>query len=224
MKSIMKERTIALILVILITYNINAQTWEEIGFNLPEGDTASYNTLITFTNKDTGWVFTFTYKGNTYKLFKTTNGGGNWQTMITLKGNFSPDFYTAIFSMEPDFFYMMNSDYNLTVGNFARFTKDGGITWDSTKISNEGFNVLHFFNEEKGIAMGNSHSWITTDGGHTWMQKDEIVLPKDIFFQDENLGWAVGLGPTATDDGYIAKTTDGGETWEYLDIPFRLLI
>ena len=205
--------------ITLFTYNINAQTWEEIGFNLPEGDTASYNTLITFTNKDTGWVFTFTNKGKSYKLFKTTNGGGNWKMMKTLKRNFSPYFFTAIFSMEPDFFYMMNSDQNLTVGNFGRFTTDGGVTWDSTEISNEGFNVLHFFNEEKGIAMGNSHSWITTDGGQTWMQNGKIAFPKDIFFQNENLGWAVGLGPTANDVGYIAKTTDGGETWDYLDIP-----
>jgi hypothetical protein len=53
MKTAKKYDLLILITVMLFTYSINAQTWEEIGFNLPDGDTASYNTLITFTNKNT---------------------------------------------------------------------------------------------------------------------------------------------------------------------------
>ena len=212
MKSIMKERTIALILVILITYNINAQTWEEIGFNLPEGDTASYNPLITFTNKDTGWVFTYT--GNTYKLFKTTNGGKNWKTIITEKHTESGSL--ALYSMEPDFFYMIEQNSK------ALFTTDGGITWDSTVINNAGFgcSALYFFNEQEGITF-DDHSWITTDGGKNWERKGEISAPIDVYFYNDKLGWAVSsYNPFSTDVGYIAKTTDGGSSWRYQDSAF----
>ena len=132
-----------LITVMLIPYDINAQTWEEIGFKLPDGDTASYSTSITFANKDTGWVFTHT--GNTHKLFKTINGGQSWQMIKTLDGDYSAYFATAIFSRKPDFFYMMTSDPQSSIGNFGRYTTDGGVTWDSTALPDVGFKLIDFY-------------------------------------------------------------------------------
>ena len=211
MKTIKKESLPVLIIIILFSYSISAQTWEEIGFNLPDLDTASSSTQITFTNKDTGWVFTYTL-GNVNKLFRTTNGGKNWKTIITEK-------YTGpavLFSMEPDFFYMIKPNSK------ALFTTDGGNTWDSTVIANAGYgcSALYFFNEQKGITFDN-HSWITTDGGKNWERKGEISSPSDVYFYNDKLGWAVSsYNPFATDVGYIAKTTDGGISWEYQDSTF----
>ncbi len=58
----------------------------------------------------------------------------------------------------------------------------------------------------------------TTDGGLTWDEKyhnDEYDL-KDIFFLDENIGWAVAVPIDFVLDLYalMLKTTDGGNTWE----------
>ena len=192
---------------------INAQIWEEIGFNFPSGDSVSYNTEITFTNKDTGWVFTYT--GNTYKLFKTINGGQSWQNIRTI--NRRGSIYIAAFSMEPDFFYMITGDVSSPVMSDAIFTTNGGLTWDSTEISDGGFSSIHFFTQERGIAISGSYSWTTTDGGQTWNRKGEILLSRNSFFYNEKLGWSVGYSPFGTDAGCIAKTTDGGTSWEYQD-------
>jgi hypothetical protein len=117
---------------------------------------------------------------------------------------------------------MMNSDLKLLVGNYARFTTDGGITWDSTEISNEGFNIIHFYTGERGIAISGSHGWTTTDGGRTWNRKGEVGIEKDIYFYNEKLGWMVGEGP-GNDAGHVAKTTGGGSTWEFATVYFTPL-
>jgi photosystem II stability/assembly factor-like uncharacterized protein len=223
MKTSMKENLMIMIAATLFTYNINAQTWEDIGFNLPESDSVLFHTKITFANKNIGWLYTKFWnqynpddEGNA-TLFRTTDGGSIWQKIKSEKFSYN----SVIFSMEPDFFYMIRTEYGKTNTSQTFFTTNGGVTWDSTVIENtpgsDGFSALHFFNEKVGIGIyGNS--WITTDGGLTWEKKGEISAPEDICFLNDTLGWAVGYSPFGTDVGYIAKTIDGGETWEYLDI------
>jgi len=61
---------------------------------------------------------------------------------------------------------------------------------------------------------------ITNDDGETWTEHPATFQSGvgrdtygfDAFFWDENTGWIVG-GTTFFSDGYIAKTTDGGETF-----------
>jgi photosystem II stability/assembly factor-like uncharacterized protein len=113
------------IALMVFTYSIKAQTWEEIGFNLPDGDHVSYRSKITFANKDTGWLYTEFDKGNAHlkKLYRTTNGGKSWQSVTP--NNIAIDLGLVFFSMEPDFFYMVcdnNGAFN------AVFTNDGGNT------------------------------------------------------------------------------------------------
>ena len=214
MKTIKKESLPVLIIIILFSYSISAQTWEEIGFNLPDGDSVSNISEISFTNKNIGWLFNYYGKNGNNTLYKTTDGGQNWRTIITEKSNGTGT--PVLFSMEPDFFYLIKPNSK------ALFTMDGGITWDSTVIANAGYgcSALYFFNVQKGITFDN-HSWITTDGGKNWEKKGEISSPSDVYFYNDKLGWAVSsYNPFATDVGYIAKTTDGGISWEYQDSTF----
>jgi len=49
-----REKFRIMIIIFLLCNSVTAQTWEEIGINLPNGDTASSNTKITFANKNIG--------------------------------------------------------------------------------------------------------------------------------------------------------------------------
>lgn len=216
MKFIRKTNTLVLILVMLLASSITAQTWEEIGINLPDGQIASANCKITFANKDTGWLYNEFYAEGIWhkQLYRTTDGAKNWYRVTLNNVRNYPS--AIIFAMEPDFFYMINSDYYAEYPSDVLFTRDGGNTWTYKQIVNDGYTTIHFFDEEKGIIVG-EHSWITKDGGSTWIRSSTISPPEDIYFHDYSLGWAVGYSPFSTDAGYIAKTTDGGNTWVYQD-------
>jgi photosystem II stability/assembly factor-like uncharacterized protein len=200
---------------------VTAQTWEEIGFNLPPGDSTSYSTNITFTSKNNGWLYIQHYKkaDNTIykKLYKTTDGGISWKTMRTEINN---NYYnTVVYAIEPDFFYMVNKTPYPGYTSKAIYTTNGGTTWDSTTIANgatyDGFKVLHFFDKKQGIAV-DDHCWITKDGGRSWSGKRGVIAPpQDVYFYNQKIGWAVGK--YGDDAGYIAKTTDGGDSWVYQD-------
>ena len=208
----MKIVKLIYVLLIALVTMLNAQTWEEIGFNLPDGDTATHKTEITFANKDIGWMFTYIRNKKNGKLYKTTDGGKSWQIMKVYNSN-----YADAYSIEQDFFYIIFADSKIL------FTTDGGNTWNSNtiqKYSGYAIGTLYFFDEKRGITFGD-HSWITTDGGFTWNRKGEIYYPQDVYFYNEMVGWAVGyISPFGTDCGYVAKTTDGGSSWEYQDSTF----
>lgn len=210
---------ITITLILFVSQFMSAQTWKEIGFNLPDGQIASANSKITFTNKDIGWFYNEFYAEGIWQkqLYRTTNGGENWH-IISL--NTVENFPTAIiFSMEPDFFYMVNSDYYGEYPSDVLFTRDGGNTWTHKQIVNDGYKAIHFFDDENGIIVG-EHSWTTSDGGLTWLRGSVISPPGDIFFHDNKLGWAIGYSPFSTDVGFIAKTTNGGMSWIYQDSTF----
>ena len=196
---------ITITLILFVSQVIYAQTWEEIEINLPDGQIASSYSKIIFANKDIGWLCT-------EKLYKTTDGGENWQSVSL---NNVRDFSVAIiYSLEPDFFYMVNSDPYGENPSDALFTRDGGNTWTSKQIINDVFRAIHFFDKEKGIIVG-GHSWTTKDGGLTWIRGGKIkYFVVDIYFHNESLGWTVVSGE---DVNYVANTTDGGRTWEYLN-------
>lgn len=204
----MRRSQMILITAILFMCNLTAQTWEEIGFNLPDVQIASSNSQITFANKDTGWLYNEFYAENLLhkQLYRTTDGGENWKEIENLNITFNG--YITLFSTEPDFFYITTS------GN-AAYTNDGGITWDYVQLSTT-FLEIYFLDNKNGIA-GGGYSWITSNGGWTWSREGELSWPRDFYFHDNKLGWAVGYSPFAEDAGYIAKTTDGGNTWVYQD-------
>jgi photosystem II stability/assembly factor-like uncharacterized protein len=214
MNSYKKKLSIIVITILLLCNIINAQTWKEIGINLPNGDTALSNTKITFTNKNIGWLYTEYDRGEIRynKLYRSTDGGINWMPMksINIVGYARP----LLFSMEPDFFYM-------TLSGKASYTYDGGITWTDVNLSNNyDFLKIYFIDNQNGIAGGGGYSWITIDGGKKWNRKSELSWPRNFYFLDHKIGWAVGYSPFSTDAGYIAKTIDGGISWIYKDRTF----
>jgi len=78
-------------------------------------------------------------------------------------------------------------------------------------------NTLSFIDSLRGYVAGDSGLILyTNDGGSSWIQQqsntDRNII--DLFFLNEDLGWAVawseGILPLVT---FILKTTDGGNSW-----------
>ena len=111
-------------------------------------------------------------------------------------------------------------------------TKDGGVTWyDVTPpdVAETGFSVVTF-------VLDNDHAWVqkpdynnypnsgtlysTSDGGLTWGTSTTPFSEGDIYFLDEENGWALAsLGAGAGSNAVaVYQTTDGGETWERMFI------
>lgn len=130
------------------------------------------------------------------------------------------------------------------IGDRSTFasTRDGGATWVSSTLEpvvtgevsdDPNFGIafedpvlydVQFLNSQVGFVVGEFGKILkTTDGGKTWYDKqaslvgdqyfDIMELPTffDVDFRGENEGYVVGL------EGRVAKTTDGGETWSWVE-------
>lgn len=87
--------------------------------------------------------------------------------------------------------------------------------------------TVFFIDEKSGYAAGNGNVFRTGDGGMTWDMQTITDLPiYDIFFLDDHTGFLIGglpycLGPACKVPGSIVfGTTDAGENWTKLDIPY----
>ena len=168
-------------------------TWHTIDL-----DGKSAEGKIQFINENIGWV------GGT---LKTTDGGKNWYSqVIPITSLNSYNFINA------EIGWAIGS-YNDGLDNILK-TIDGGENWIPCGITSPGYNFsIQFISEKTGWISGfdylNRTSIIinTTDGGYSWIDqkspcKNEGGL-SNIFFINENTGWAVG-------EGAILKTVDGG--------------
>jgi photosystem II stability/assembly factor-like uncharacterized protein len=81
---------------------------------------------------------------------------------------------------------------------------------------------LFFVDSLTGWAAGEAGTIIrTTDGGDSWVVQNSTVQTfiMDIFFVDENLGWALTLKDEFPFTSVILKTTNGGDEWRADSFP-----
>jgi photosystem II stability/assembly factor-like uncharacterized protein len=123
---------------------------------------------------------------------------------------------------EESYFGLHVFDANTAVavgsGGFIIRTTDGGDTW--SVVSSGSTDRLHrvSFVGDTGWAVGLSSVILkSTDAGLTWTPQDAGVTThfRSVHFIDENVGW-VAASPWGTPemDGYVLKTTDGGDSWQ----------
>ncbi|MFZ4590240.1 MAG: T9SS type A sorting domain-containing protein [Ignavibacteria bacterium] len=152
-------------------------------------------------NKDT--VLVVTSDGFAGGVFRTTNGGYNWQAMGQTGGSGQP--YTI---------YMYNKDMGFCLGGQMRKTTNGGVNWFA--IPGETYSSIIFVDSLTGWK-----SWAgvkkTTNGGLNWFSQQLPNLPHSwvtsyVFALNKDTVWLVG------DEGWNAplyKTTNGGLNWGY---------
>ncbi|RPI19858.1 MAG: hypothetical protein EHM58_00250 [Ignavibacteriae bacterium] len=181
------------------------------------GDTLNLRAVY-FTDANTGYI-----AGASGKMFRTTNGGLNWASVITGVTTTINKLYFPASGTGMTGFAIGGS------GATAFFLKtiNAGLNWTSTTLSanptGSNATTMHFIDANTGyIAGGSSISPITTalkttDGGASWTVFDIDALNPNIRYElfgvyvlNENLVYAAGA------NGNIIRTTDGGASWQKL--------
>ncbi len=158
---------------------------------------------ISFINAETG------YLAGSISLYKTTNGGTNWNTVYNSTTN---EIFTDI--------YFTNESTGYAVGSYGRQMKttNAGASWTASTISSSGtiLSSIFFVNETTGYSVGDNNAAVkTTNAGVNWTTMSvasPFINLSDVFFTD-------------TDNGYIScatgiyRTTNGGSSWFALSTP-----
>lgn len=166
---------------------------------------------IAFVDNVRGWIVGKTTPDYTPFLWRTINGGKDWEEILT------PKFYTLTFL-----------DYytGFAGGDSIYQTSDGGESW---RASTSGMNPyptslsdIYFMDELNGWAVGESDLYNgiilnTSDGGETWQVSEYPVdiNGESIYFTNYLDGYIVGGGyHWQYSTGLIWITNNGGNIWE----------
>jgi len=145
--------------------------------------TATYQTLF-FLDDQTGWIV------RKDGLYKTTNGGVNWQLVNT--GNQFNFYVDGVV-----FFVNVNHGFVADTTSVG-VTTNGGTSWNKIYTGSKNYHDLFFLNDNTGYMTDNRYILKTIDGGTTWTK--EASIPGTVFFElhftDANHGWACGSGGT----------------------------
>jgi photosystem II stability/assembly factor-like uncharacterized protein len=163
-------------------------------------------------NEDT--IYTIDHNGLTGGVFRTTNGGQNWEQLY-FAGNDNPsDIYM----------YNVRIGFYHGIGFFLYKTTNGGYNWSPTDSG--GFNQMYFLDSLTGYR-AYSGMKKTTNGGYNWINQMLPSIPNGtnsksiIRFQLIGIDTIWGVGSSVQfhnpnrDRGIISKTTNGGINWGY---------
>jgi len=159
---------------------------------------------ICFVNPSTGWTSDIN-SGNS-NIYKTTNGGNNWQLQATY-ADFHY-FYTFFFLNE-------NTGWAGGYREFILKTTNGGINWimQNENAGNPGIYSIYFTDENTGWAAadfsfsGGSKVFYTTNSGDTWSSfflSTNAGRLSTVQFVNQNTGFLTGQY------GKVFKTSNRG--------------
>ncbi len=116
-------------------------------------------------------------------------------------------------------------DPNSGTQTFLR-TTDGGSTWIQYPVSS--FNIypvdMYFVDSQYGWCLGDQNKLFkTTDGGQNWLDKSinsSLYNFLRVRFSNENNGYLFGYSYVYTSGFCIARTSNGGSSWNFETGPF----
>ncbi len=162
---------------------------------------------VFFLNSQLGWA-----ASGGGKIFKTTDGGENWNTV------YSSNVYFRCIE-----FFNENIGYAGTLDNRFLRSTDGGNTWvnlsPGISPSPKAVCGISIVDSLYAYAVGEWDSPAfflkTTNGGTEWTSHDMSAHAKalvDVHFLNRDTGFVSGQSPGGL--AIILYTSDGGETWE----------
>ncbi len=182
-----------------------------------------------FVDALTGWA-----AGEGGAVYRTTDGGREWKPI----------------AIEPEVninqIHFIDWNYGWMIGDLGKdengpntvilSTTNGGRNWTRHPLSN--VESLFFTDLKTGWAAGRDTTMLrTSDGGERWSTVDQlerlIGIPVDsssstfgfreVFFLDKNNGWMIGnfYGRTQNNIGGLFVTSDGGQSWERIQLTFQ---
>ncbi|MFC2150034.1 YCF48-related protein [Calditrichota bacterium] len=175
-------------------------------------------TSVDFVDEDQGWLIT-----EAGYLMQTTDGGINWSMVdfpLSSRGPWKLDFYT-----EYDGWIIGGADIESPWLANVYITDDGGDNWEVVSLGS-GQQPASFTCLQSGPA---GSGWIgggsVTEGAFvpavfrlsaqgSWLTStlpSNNSAPAQDIFRIEDIGFAIG------ENGYVAKTTNGGLNWQRLD-------
>ncbi len=181
------------------------QSWLDQSINLAN----LYFFDVFFIDEDNGWIvghYSVHLGGYWGIIYRTNDGGENWNEQLHQGGY---DAITGVF-------------FNDTLNGVAVVsgwpgilnTNDGGDEWTVYPSNYYSLRSVFFINDTLGWIGGWGSIYQTNDGGANWNIQSPfpIIDIIDVYFIDENIGWAVGE-LLNNETGIIYKTLNGGNTW-----------
>jgi photosystem II stability/assembly factor-like uncharacterized protein len=172
-------------------------------------NTGSANSLndISFIDNTTGYAV-----GLNGAILKTITAGVSWTPQTSTTSN----------QLNAVQFLNANTGYTGGMGGVLLKTINGGLTWNllTTGTTND-IKDIYFLNPDTGYFIANvfigsvpyGYIWKTTNGGANWTKLDfnTLNIVNTVHFPDALHGY-IGAGV-----GLLAKTSDGGLTWQSLN-------
>jgi photosystem II stability/assembly factor-like uncharacterized protein len=202
-------KKILTLLLIMLSVQAGAQYWNEVS-----SGTQKQLFSIAFTNKQVGYI-----GGYDGFLLKTTNGGQTWNPLpqIALLNSFN-DVIDLDFVNENIGYAIISHYQDPTYRGDVIKTTDGGLSWAPVDAGNTAAYCAHFFGDDNGMVAGSAFfaGFVTNKipsgnpAYYHYMQVAPGWFFKAIDFRNEQTGIVAG------DEGFIARTFDGGLNWDTL--------
>jgi cysteine-rich repeat protein len=166
---------------------------------------------VSFASQNVGLAAGGTSSGGNAQgvIVRTTNGGTNWNTITVLGAST----IRSVHMVNEQLAFIVDSNGSI------RRSEDGGQTWNLQQAVGNGVNSINriqFIDAQVGWAVGSGGVFLTINGGQIWTQ---TVLPPsftayDAVFANQYVGYV-----SATQGARMARTSDGGQTWELVTTP-----
>jgi photosystem II stability/assembly factor-like uncharacterized protein len=135
-------------------------------------------------------------------IFKTTNGGSDWQKVYQSSGGYLSNIG------------MSSESHAVFIGSNNKIfvTKNGGLSFDSIQLTD--YNITDIYCADANIVYAIGRNiWKSADGGSTWtkgFQFNSFTRYNSVQFLNEQTGWVIGSSG-------LYKTIDGSLSWDSIN-------